>query len=75
MTPVKICGITRFEDAMLAGDSVMAHSRLSVPLNLGLLHPLEVVDHGGALLVVPVRPAPVPADHEEDPCPTHPATC
>lgn len=38
-------------------------------------HPLEVVDHGGALLVVPVRPAPVPADHEEDPCPTHPATC
>lgn len=33
-----------FEDAMLAGDSVMAHSRLSVPLNLGLLHPLEVVE-------------------------------
>jgi len=33
-----------FEDAMLAGDSVMAHSRLSVPLNLGLLHPLEIVE-------------------------------
>jgi deoxyribodipyrimidine photolyase-related protein len=31
------------EDAMLAGDPVLAHSSLSVPLNLGLLHPLEVV--------------------------------
>jgi deoxyribodipyrimidine photolyase-related protein len=33
-----------FEDASLAGDDTMAHSRLSVPLNLGLLHPLEIVD-------------------------------
>lgn len=33
-----------FEDAMMLGDDTMAHSRLSVPLNLGLLHPLEVVD-------------------------------
>jgi len=31
------------EDAMLAGDAWMAHSLLSVPLNLGLLDPLEVV--------------------------------
>ena len=31
-----------YEDAMLAGDRWMAHSLLSVPLNLGLLHPLEV---------------------------------
>jgi (6-4)DNA photolyase len=31
------------EDAMLAGDPWMAHSLLSVPLNLGLLDPLEVV--------------------------------
>ncbi|EFQ82816.1 hypothetical protein HMPREF0063_12025 [Aeromicrobium marinum DSM 15272] len=31
------------EDAMLAADPVMAHSRLSVPLNLGLLDPREVV--------------------------------
>ncbi|MTD13826.1 cryptochrome/photolyase family protein [Nakamurella sp. YIM 132087] len=31
------------EDAMLAGDPVMAHSLLSVPMNLGLLDPLEVV--------------------------------
>ncbi|TFD72085.1 cryptochrome/photolyase family protein [Cryobacterium gelidum] len=42
-----------FEDASLTGDSTMAHSRLSVPLNLGLLHPQEVIDavvaayHGG----------------------------
>ena len=34
----------RYEDAMLAGDWAMAHSLLSVPLNLGLLDPLEVVD-------------------------------
>jgi deoxyribodipyrimidine photolyase-related protein len=32
------------EDAMLRGDWAMAHSLLSVPLNLGLLDPLEVVD-------------------------------
>jgi (6-4)DNA photolyase len=31
-----------YEDAMLAGDRWMAHSLLSVPLNLGLLHPVEV---------------------------------
>ncbi|WP_345771697.1 cryptochrome/photolyase family protein [Geodermatophilus sabuli] len=31
------------EDAMLAGDRWMAHSLLSPVLNLGLLHPLEVV--------------------------------
>ncbi|MFB9378805.1 cryptochrome/photolyase family protein [Kineococcus gynurae] len=39
-----------YEDAMLAGDRWMAHSMLSVPLNLGLLDPLEVArraeDHG-----------------------------
>jgi deoxyribodipyrimidine photolyase-related protein len=29
------------EDAMLAGDRVMAHSLLSAPMNLGLLDPLE----------------------------------
>lgn len=33
-----------FEDAMLSGDWTMAHSQLSVPLNLGLLDPLEVVE-------------------------------
>jgi deoxyribodipyrimidine photolyase-related protein len=36
------------EDAMLAGDWAMAHSLLSVPLNLGLLHPLDVVSEAEA---------------------------
>jgi deoxyribodipyrimidine photolyase-related protein len=31
-----------YEDAILTGDRWMAHSLLSVPLNLGLLHPVEV---------------------------------
>ena len=33
-----------YEDAVLHADWAMAHSLLSVPLNLGLLDPLEVVD-------------------------------
>lgn len=33
-----------YEDASLQGDDVMAHSLLSVPLNLGLLDPQEVID-------------------------------
>lgn len=33
-----------YEDAMLTDDPVMSHSMLSVPLNLGLLEPMEVVD-------------------------------
>lgn len=32
-----------YEDAVLSDDAFMAHSLLSVPLNLGLLHPREVV--------------------------------
>jgi deoxyribodipyrimidine photolyase-related protein len=32
-----------YEDAVLAGDWTMAHSLLSVPQNLGVLHPLEAV--------------------------------
>jgi deoxyribodipyrimidine photolyase-related protein len=32
------------EDAMLRGDWAMAHSLLSVPMNLGLLDPVEVAD-------------------------------
>ncbi|GAA2600151.1 cryptochrome/photolyase family protein [Winogradskya consettensis] len=37
-----------YEDAMLAGDPLMAHSLLSAPLNLGLLDPLEVVERAEA---------------------------
>ena len=33
-----------YEDASLSHDWVMAHSLLSAPLNLGLLHPQEVID-------------------------------
>lgn len=33
-----------YEDAVLSQDPYMAHSLLSVPLNMGLLHPTEVVD-------------------------------
>lgn len=33
----------RYEDAMLGEDWAMAHSLLSVPLNLGVLHPLDAV--------------------------------
>lgn len=33
-----------YEDASLQGDDVLAHSQLSVPMNLGLLHPQEVID-------------------------------
>ena len=36
------------EDAMMSGDAWMAHSLLSVPLNLGLLHPLDVVRRAAA---------------------------
>jgi deoxyribodipyrimidine photolyase-related protein len=37
-----------FEDAMLADDPWMAHSLLSVPLNLGLLDPVDVVRQAAA---------------------------
>ena len=33
----------RYEDAMMSADWAMAHSLLSVPLNLGVLHPLDAV--------------------------------
>lgn len=34
----------RFEDAIMGSDWAMAHSLLSVPLNLGVLHPLDAVE-------------------------------
>ena len=39
----RLAGFGPHEDAMLAADPAMAHSLLSAPMNLGLLHPLEVV--------------------------------
>ncbi|MGA5465590.1 cryptochrome/photolyase family protein [Mycobacterium sp. NPDC050041] len=33
----------RYEDAMMGDDWAMSHSLLSVPLNLGVLHPLDAV--------------------------------
>jgi deoxyribodipyrimidine photolyase-related protein len=33
----------RYEDAMMGGDWAMSHSLLSVPLNFGVLHPLDAV--------------------------------
>jgi len=39
----RLPGFGAHEDAILEGDPWMAHSLLSVPLNLGLLDPLEVV--------------------------------
>ena len=40
----RLPGFGQYEDAMLAADPSMSHSLLSVPLNLGLLHPAECVD-------------------------------
>ena len=34
----------RYEDAMMGDDWAMSHSLLSVPLNLGVLHPLDAVE-------------------------------
>ena len=45
-----------YEDAILAGDPAMAHSLLSAPMNLGLLHPLEVVRAAEAALEAGAAP-------------------
>ena len=39
----RLAAFGAYEDAMLADDPWMAHSLLSVPLNLGLLDPVDVV--------------------------------
>jgi len=48
-----------YEDAMLHGDRWMAHSLLSVPLNLGLLDPVEVARAAEARLADGARLASV----------------
>jgi deoxyribodipyrimidine photolyase-related protein len=50
----------RYEDAIMGDDWAMSHSLLSVPLNLGVLHPLDAVyaaeqayrEHGAPLAAV-----------------------
>jgi deoxyribodipyrimidine photolyase-related protein len=39
----RLSAFGRYEDAMLSDDWAMSHSLLSVPLNLGVLHPLDAV--------------------------------
>ncbi|MDX2194083.1 MAG: cryptochrome/photolyase family protein [Gemmatimonadales bacterium] len=43
-----------FEDAMLRGELVLYHSRLSAAMNVGLLHPREVVERALAVPGVPL---------------------
>jgi len=40
---VRLPDFGRYEDAIMSQDWAMSHSLLSVPLNLGVLHPLEAV--------------------------------
>lgn len=40
----RLPGFGPYEDALVHGERTLDHSRLSVPLNLGLLHPGEVLD-------------------------------
>lgn len=48
-----------FEDAMVEGEAVLYHSLLSIPLNLGLLHPLEVCERALAHAAVPEHDVPI----------------
>ena len=40
----RLASFGRYEDAIMAEDWAMSHSLLSVPLNLGVLHPLDAVE-------------------------------
>jgi deoxyribodipyrimidine photolyase-related protein len=41
---VRLPAFGPYEDALLHGERQLFHSQLSIPLNLGLLHPREVLD-------------------------------
>ena len=47
----------RYEDAIMGDDWAMSHSLLSVPLNLGVLHPLDAVEAAEARLPTARRSA------------------
>ena len=49
-----------FEDALVHGERALAHSQLSVPLNLGLLHPREVLEAVEAAYRTGARPRAAP---------------
>ena len=40
----RLAAFGRYEDAIMGEDWAMSHSLLSVPLNLGVLHPLDAVE-------------------------------
>jgi deoxyribodipyrimidine photolyase-related protein len=48
-----------FEDAMVEQEDVLYHSLLSVPLNLGLLHPREVVERALTYAAEPTNGVPL----------------
>jgi deoxyribodipyrimidine photolyase-related protein len=48
-----------FEDAMVESEPVLYHSLLSVPLNLGLLHPREVCERALAFAADPAHDVPL----------------
>ncbi len=39
----RLADVGAFEDASLAGEPVLYHSRLSMAMNIGLLHPMEMI--------------------------------
>jgi deoxyribodipyrimidine photolyase-related protein len=48
-----------YEDALVSGERTLFHSRLSLPLNLGLLHPQEVVERALAAFHAPGSIVPI----------------
>src|ERR1700761_4034299 len=51
----RLASFGRYQDAMRGGEAFLFHSRLSVPLNLHMLHPRDVVDAALRLRHVPLN--------------------